>query len=160
MGARESGDVTLTVDDGHLAAVLSGKCVVGEELVDHLSGGESLAEQFEAARAVAHIDVGLGSDAAGAGLGPRHHGANGKVIGGHGDAAIAGGGVVGHDGEGVDVSGGQRKRREEAEQDSVHRDCYITAATACAGTNGVRAGGTTTVTRWSRSFLNRAPATR
>src|ERR1035441_10222537 len=138
VGAGESGDVTLMVDDGHLAAILAGEGVVGEEFVDHLSGGESLAEQYEAARAVAHIDVGLGSDAAGAGLGPGHHGADGKVLGGDGDAAIAGGGVVGHDGEGIDVSGGQRERREEAEQDSVHRDCYITAATACAGTDGVK----------------------
>ena len=117
---------------------LPGKVVVGEEFVDHLSGGESLAEQFEASRTVAHFDVGLGSDAAGAGLGPGHHGADGKVPGGDGDAAIAGSGVVGHDGEGVDVSGGQRERREEAEQESMHRDCYITVATTCAGTDGVR----------------------
>ena len=117
----------LLVDDGDLAAVLAGEGVVGEEFVDHLFGGESLAEEFEAARTVAHVDVGLGGDAAGAGLGPRHHGADGKILGRDGDAAIAGGGIVGHDGEGVDVGGAERKRREEGEQDSVHRDCYITA---------------------------------
>jgi hypothetical protein len=33
--------------DGHLAAILTWERVLGEEFVDHLSGGESPAEQFE-----------------------------------------------------------------------------------------------------------------
>ena len=133
VGTGVGGDVALVIDDGHLAAVLAGEGVLGEEFVDHLFRGESLTEEFEAARAVAHVDVGLGGDAAGAGLGPRHHGADGEVLGGDSDAAIAGSGIVGHDGEGVDVGGKERKRREEGERDSVHRDCYITV-----GRNGAQ----------------------
>src|ERR1035437_4010007 len=140
VGAGEGCDVALLVDDGHLAAVLAGEGVAGEELVDHLLSGESLTQQFEAARAVAHVDVGLGGDTPGAGLGPRHHGADGKIPGRDGDPAIAGGRIVGHNGERVDVGGGQRKRREEAGQDSVHRDCYITAARAGADREGLWGG--------------------
>ena len=128
LGPVKAATLPFGIDDGDLAAVFAGEGIVGEEFVDHLFGGESLAEEFEAARAVAHVDVGLGGDAAGAGFGPRHDGADREVLGGDGDAAIAGGGIVGHDGKGIDVGGREGKRDEEAGQDSVHGDSYINAA--------------------------------
>ena len=128
LGPVKAATLPLLIDDGDLAAVFAGEGIGGEEFVDHLFGGESLAEEFEAARPVAYVDVGLGGDAAGAGFGPGHDGADGEILGGDGDAAIAGGGIVGDDGEGVDVGGGEGKRHEEGGQDSVHGDSYINAA--------------------------------
>jgi hypothetical protein len=107
-----------------LAAIFAGKGIVRQEFIDHLLGGESLAKQFESPRAVPYIYVGLCRDTAGSGLGPRHYGADGKISGRDRDAAISGGGVIGHDREGVDVSRTKRKRRQDTQQDSVHTDSY------------------------------------
>jgi hypothetical protein len=44
VGPGEGGDVAARVDNGHLAAILSRKGVVGQQFVEHLLGGQALPQ--------------------------------------------------------------------------------------------------------------------
>src|SRR5207247_4976095 len=84
VGAGVGRDVTLRVDHRHLAK--RGHRIGGDETTEEGRGGAATAHAFEAARAVAHLDDGLGRYGADAGFRPGHAAAGPEVVRFDGDA--------------------------------------------------------------------------
>src|ERR1043166_731120 len=110
---RVGRDVSLCIGDRHLPAILAFELVFGQQSVNDLLGGQSRLEQFDTARTIAYIHVGLRGDRAHAGLGPRDYGADRKVTGGDGDTPVMIHRIVGDNRKSRDIVGGKADPRRE-----------------------------------------------
>src|SRR5919109_4514356 len=81
LGRRPSkdSDIAFGIDNSDLAAVFARESIFRHETIQYLLGGESLLQQLERARSVAHVDIGLRRHGAHACFSPRHYCAYGEV---------------------------------------------------------------------------------